>query len=820
MVMPFSDLRHAVRVALKHRGFTSVAILSLALGIGANTAVFNLLNAILLRPLPARDASRLVSIYTHADNSPLFLRNSYLNYRDYRDHTRSFSGLAASSGSGLSVNLGGNGKAELVRAQMVSGNFFDVLGVTANRGRTFRYEEGEIPGAYPVAVIGDSLWHRRFGGDPSILGKPLRVNGHQLTIIGVMPRGFTGVNTLAPVELWVPTALHKIIGSDLLNAWFDSRRLGMFDIVGRLRPGVEMAQAKAEVEATANELRRLYPVENRERDARVRWTEESAIDPNDRADYVKGALLLMAVAGAILLISCVNLASFLLARSVDRRQEIAVRLALGGGRGAMMRMLITESVMLALCGGVVGLLLAVWTRGLLWSMRPPSFPANLDIDPDARVLLFTLVISVVTGVVFGLAPALQMTKVNLVPALKGAVAGTGVRVTSRKLQLVDLLTSLQVAVSMLPLIGAILCLRSLGNAQHFDPGFRIQDELVVSFDLGSIGYSESRGQQFYQAALQRIDSLPGVRSAAFAESLKLYPFGYMMHTVYLKGKGPAADAGELIRTNAVTPSYFATLDVPLRKGRLFTDADDDTHPSVAIVNETMARHAWPQQEPVGKRFYFFGYDQPIEVVGVVRNTKYQTLLEEPKSYIYLPLRQSYATPIYLHLRTSKDPAALLPAVRKTLLAMQPDLGLGTTWTLAEVFDRSLWAPRLSATLLGTFGLLALALAGMGIYGVVAYSVDRRRREIGIRMSLGANQPDVVSLLFRSGMAPVLGGLLIGVLTAFLLGRIVSGFLYGLTGTDLQTFALATALLALAAAAAALVAAHRSTRFSPLEVLKT
>jgi macrolide transport system ATP-binding/permease protein len=469
-------------------------------------------------------------------------------------------------------------------------------------------------------------------------------------------------------------------------------------------------------------------------------------------------------------------------------------------------------------GGALGLILAFWLRDFLWALRPPAFPDSMDISLDGRVLGFTFLLSVVTGVLFGLAPVLQMRRPNLVPALKNEVPQLSG--TLRRANAGNLLVVTQVAISLLPLIGAGLFLRSLSNAQQFSPGFQVENEAVLSFDLGTLGYDEPTGKQFYRRVMERVKTLPGVENVAMAESLKLYPFGYLMRTVFMDGQGRGSGEGEMVRTNNITSTYFDTMRIPLVRGRVFTEADREGSMPVAVINETMAKRFWGGKDAVGQRFFFFGADQPTEVIGIVHDTKYQSLLEEEKPYIYVPLEQVYSTPVYLHVRTSGKPEQVLQMMRKEVQSMDPNLGLGTAWTMAEVFERNLWAPRLGAALLSAFGLLALCLAGIGIYGVMSYSVNQRRREIGIRMSLGARKVDVLRLMLQDGMLLVVVGLGLGLLAASAMGKSLSGFLFGLSGTDVGMFTAGTLILASAALCANYIAARRSTAVNPVDVLKS
>lgn len=813
------DLSFGARLLLRSPGLSAVAILSLALAIGVNTVVFTFVNALLLRPLPqAQDPDHLVRLMTLEDRDGSLHGLSLLNYQDLERSNPVFSGLMAYTN--FKVSLSSGDRAELENAEIVSGNYFRVLGIQPAAGRTFAPGEGEVPGRDPVIVLGHSLWERRFGADPGLIGRTIMVNGHRLTVIGVAPKGFTGIALQSPAQAWVLLSMHQQLLGSSITELLDDRNSRVIQAVGRIKDGVNLAAAGTKAGGLYTTLGRTYPEATKGHTLTLIPLEESAIGPKQRHKYVLGGIFLLVVTGLILLIACANLANLLLARAATRYKEIAIRLSVGAGRSQLVRMLLAESLLLALAGGVAGLLLTFWPRNLLWALRPPELAESLDIGVDFKILGFALLLSLVTGLLFGLAPVLRLSKPSLVLSLKsdaGMTAQSRVRPAS-------LLVIAEVALTLVPVVGSGLFLRSLANAENFDPGFDVEHQVVLGLDLGTLGYDEARGQEFYRAAQEKLEHLPGVVSAGVAETLVLYPaaMGAWSKVVTLEGKTTSTGEKEehLIQVNTVSPSYFQTLGIPLRAGRLFDANDRPMSPAVAIINETMAQQLWPGESALGKRFTF--QDEGLrEVVGVVRDIKYGTLSEDPRPYIYTPLSQGYAAPAFLHVRTrDPHPEKLLPLIRSEVQAMDPNLGLGFVMPMSAVFERTLWAPRLGAVLLLVFAALALVLAVLGIYGVITSAVHQRRREISIRLAIGAQRREVLGLLLREGMTLVGAGLGLGLVLSLLLGRSVSAFLFGLKGTDLGALALALAILAGAGLVANLLAARRAMAVEPMEVLRT
>lgn len=814
------DVRYGLRMLFRNPGFTLVAVLSLALGIGANTTIFTLVNTVLLHPIPVRDPERLVSLFMtdekNKNNQFNLFQVSHLNYKDYRDQNGVFEETAAYVGS--AINLSGGGEPEQIGGDLVSGNFFSLLGVEPALGRAFLPEEDKVDGAHPVTVLSDRLWRRRFAADPALVGKSITLNGQSFTVIGIAPRGFQGVNTLGGPDLWVPLAMHGQILSGFLAENFEDRRALLFNVVARLKPGVTLQQAESEIRIIAARLEKEYPAPNAGRSVTLLPVSQATVNPNIRRLFVVAGGLLMTVVGLVLLIACANVANLLLARATGRRKEIAIRLSMGAGRLRLVRQLLTESVVLALLGGAAGLLVAFWARDLLLAFRPPqAFFGEFGLDLDARVLLFTLLVSLATGVVFGLVPALQASRPDLVVELKERTGQPGH--AGRRVNLRSALVVGQVALALVSLIGAGLFLRSLRNTERIDPGFDAGNLLTLSFDVGALGFDRVRGEEHHRRLLETVRAIPGVRSAALSANLPMG--GGIGRTVFPEGQEAAAGAvGQFTTANEMSVGYFDTVGISIRRGRDINDMDREGAPLVVVINEAMAKQFWKREDAIGKRFKFFGDEAFREVVGVVEDTKIFTLGEDPQPQAYIPVLQFYNPGMTLNVRAAGDGAVLLPAVRREVQALQPTMPLTNVQTAGQLIAQVLWAPRMGAALLGIFGLIALVLAAIGIYGVMSYSVNQRTVEFGLRMALGASPRDVLRMVLRQGMLLVACGLLIGIVTALLATRLVGALLVGLSATDPMTYAFISLLLAAVAALAGYVPARRATRVDPMMALRS
>jgi predicted permease len=685
-------------------------------------------------------------------------------------------------------------------------------------GRTFLPEEEQTIGGAPVTVVSYALWQRRLGGDRAIVGKTITVNGRAFTVIGVTAQGFKGTNAIGGPLLWLPFSMYRETTSGFTLENWDSRRALLFQMTGRLKPGVTATQATANLNTIASALAQEYANDNRGRSITVVPLAQATINPAFRGNLVTAGGLLMVIVGLVLLVACANVANLLLARAAARKQEIAVRLSLGASRNRLVRQLLIESLALGTVGGVTGLLLALWVRPGLQAMRPPFLPDDaLAGAIDARVLLFTAAIAMATGVLFGLAPALQFSRPDLAVELKDRTSQpSGGR---RRVTLRNTLVVAQVALSFVALIGAGLFLRSLDHARAINPGFDADHLAVLSFDLSAQGFQPEAAVDRQRQIIERIRGVPGVERAAYANSTPLANGGFA-RSVFLEGQDVTDPrAARLVQIGVIGDGYLETVGIPLLRGRDFTPADTAQSPNVVIINETMARTFWPDQDALGKRFKFFRDERFTEVVGVARDSKYNFLGEDPQPYIYAPLTQSPQTAVTLTVR-SRNPESTLGTVRAVVQQMEPTMPLVGVFTMANVFEQALWAPRMGALLLVIFGALALLLASIGVYGVMAYTVSQRTRELGIRLALGATAGEVRGMVFRQGLTLTALGIVIGVIVAMLLANLVSNLLFGVSATDPVTFAIIPIVLIAVAALAIYLPARRASRVDPVVALRT
>ncbi len=702
--------------------------------------------------------------------------------------------------------------------EIVSGNYFDVLGVKAMIGRTFAPEEDQTPGAHPVAVLNHALWQTRFGGDRALVGKTVRLNNLNYTVIGIAPPGFKGTDLITNSDLWIPMAMHDQVFTGIFREYFNDRRALLMNVTGRLKPGVGLEQAESEMKIIASRLEQAYPRENEKRSTTLVPLSQSAINPNFRNVFVRSGALLMAIVGLVLLIACVNVANLLLVRATARRKEIAVRLALGAVRGRLVRQLLTESLLLALAGGALGLVFAIWGREALWSFRPPFLQdAGIDISLNSEVLGFTLLLSLLTGLIFGIAPALRASRAELVSELKDKSSQASP--DRRWFNLRNALVVMQLALSLVALIGAGLFLRSLQNAQRINPGFETEKMMTLSFNVGAQGYTDGQGQEFYRRVQEKTATIPGVRMSAVSSNP---PFGGgFQRSVTPEGETlPQGSRGILTTTNSIAPNYFDTLGITLLDGRRFTEADREGVVRVAVINEAAAKRFWPGQNAQGKRFRFYGDDFYHEIAGIVRNTVVINLGEDPQPQIFLPMRQHYFPAVALYVRTEGDPVSVLGAVRREVQSLDPNLPLVNVQTMPEILGQALWGPRMGAALLGIFGALALLLASVGLYGVLAYSVSQRTQEIGLRMALGAQRGKILSLVLGQGMALVAAGVLLGVGAGLLATRMITSLLYEVSAFDPITFVAMPLLMSLVTLAACYLPARRAMKVDPMVALRS
>jgi predicted permease len=807
------DVRFGLRTLLKSPAFTLVAVVSLALGIGLNTAIFSVVNVLLIRPVPAiSEQDRIVWLRASV---------SYPDYVDYAAQTKSFEGMAVITGTS-EFSLTQSGEPELITGEYVSANYFDVLGVGTISGRTFQKEEGQTP--TPVVVLSDHLWRQRFASDSNIVGRKISLNGLGFTVVGVAARNFIGTEAGLNRELWVPLSMQPVLNppessraADPTSNRFQERKSQWLTAFARLKVDVSREQAANELATIARHVSETYigKVEPETLRSVQLLNMSGGMDPRDRLEALPLAGIVIAVVALVLLIACANIASLLLARAATRRRETAIRQALGASRPRLVRQWLTESVMLGLAGGSLGLLLAVWSNQLLVSYLRNTPLASLDLGLDYRVLLFTLGVSVATGIVFGLAPALQASRLDLVTSLKSE----GALQISGRSRLRAVFVTAQVALSVVLLVSAGLFIRSLQTANKIDPGFRVERALTVPVNLELLRYDETKGENFYRSLLARVAAQPGVERASLVRFAQL-GFSYAQYQVFIEGSRGQTGEGTSTGFNVVGPNYFSTMETPLARGRDFTESDRKGAPGVVVLNETLAGTLWPGEDALGKRVSVNGPEGPfLEVVGVARDGKYRSLGETPHPYIYQPVLQSYDPRMTLVVRTTGDPRSFTTAVREQIRSLEANLPVAGVKTLQEQVDLSLFPSRVAAWILGGFGVLALLLAAIGIYGVVSYSVAQRTREIGVRMALGAKRRDVLRLVLGEGLFVVAAGLGTGLLLAVAATRLIGGFLYGVGVTDPLTFIGVPAVLGMVALVASYIPSRRATKVDPLVALR-
>jgi predicted permease len=832
----WQDLRYAARMLAAMPGFTLAAVLTLALGIGANTAVFSLINTTLLARLPVADADEL-HVAGRGGFGSVF---SYPAYVDLRDRNDVFTDLMAFGG--ITASLNADAETDLVSGVIVTGNYFQVLGVDAAIGRALTPEDDEVVMGHPVVVIGHELWQQRFGGRSDIVGTQVLLNGHRFTIVGVTPAGFRGAQIGIARQFYVPMMMQPLMRPPRAGyaGEMDPNLLGhrgnswLFP-VGRLKPGVTPEQAEASLTALAQSIAATLPgAAARPASARpevVTLTPLVLGDPRSRSQITSAAWLLAGVVGAVLLIACANVANLLLSRAAARRSEIALRLALGAGRGRLVRQLLTESVLLSFAGGAGGLAVATGLGAAFRAAPPPAgaLPLALDFSIDARVLAFTLGLSLGTGLIFGLAPALGASRPGLLPALKSRdVDERGRRAGARQTLVVA-----QVAISLALLVAAGLFVRSLQRAQAIDPGFDATRLVTARLDVNLLRYTTAQGRDFYNRVIESVEALPGVESASVAR-MGLLPGGGRIVSLHVEGRGGSDNAmtsegdgaiavqPEVSAANVVGPRYFDTLGIPLLRGRDFGDGDTASSPPVAVVNEALARREFQGADPIGRRISVQGSDGPwIEIVGVASDTKYADIGEPPTPIVYVPMAQNHETGVFLLVRAAaREPDGLVAPIRQAIQTLEPNLPITGIELGRDRVGASLYPARMGAWLLSAFGLLALTLAGVGVYGVLAFSIARRRREMGIRLALGADASRIVRLVVGEGMTLVAFGLGIGLTVALSGARALESFLYGAGAYDPITFAVVPVLLVLVALAACLVPARRAVAVDPTVTLRS
>ena len=853
-----SDLRYAIRTLARSPGFTAVAVLVLALGIGLNTAVFSLVNMVLLRPLPGdSQPGQVVGLFSFDRTKPGTYREfSYPNYVDIRDRNEVFSQTAA-----FTAALVGIGEGEMTRrvfAFLVTANCFSTFGVRPAVGRTFLPEEERPGAARPVVVVSEEYW-RKMGADPGLVGKTMRINGRSFTVVGIAPRGFAGPTTLISPAVWLPTGMYETVANDIFRQGVHNQLADRANhtlmIVGRLKPGLRLESAEPSLKGLGSQMEKAFPGENRNQALQVHRLARTGISPNPRDDneFMSTFALLMAMSGVVLLIACMNLANMLLARATSRRREMAVRISMGANRGHIVRQLLTEGFLLSLVGGAAGLVLTSWALRIVAVSIDPMLPLLLVVDPrpDERVLGATFALAVVSTLAFGLGPALKLARTDVVTELKEGDR-SGARGRASRFGLRHALVVGQIALSLALLTSAGLFARGAFNASKAEPGFKLDRSLLVSLEPSLVGIDEVRGRGLYRRLLDRVRSLPGVEAASlasvvpfgdFSEGRQVQRVGADQAGAPRPGEGgPSVSYGAGSSTpsdrNGVGASYyiigrdyFQALGIPVLRGRGFSEAEEQssTGPRVAIVDEPLARRLFRGADPLGQYIYFPGQDEadtrPLEVVGIVGGTRHSLFDREPGPHVFVPFGQRYRGSMNLHVRTGSSGAdadlAMLRSLHQQVRSVDEQVPIIAATTMREYRDRSMsaWMVRAGANLFSVFGGLAVFLAVVGVYGVRAYLVSRRTREIGIRVALGAAGVDVLWLVLREGIVLVAAGLAIGFLLAAATGRLVSSLLYEVNAFDPLIFLLAPLLLAGAALLACYLPARRAARIVPVTALR-
>lgn len=801
------DIRYGLRMLAKTPAFTVVAILSLALGVGANSTVFSLLDAVMLRSLPVHNPEQIVEIATGEVGGEPHTDFSYPSYTNLRDNNDALSGLIAYSSTNLGLAAGDT--TERIRGEFVSSNYFSTLGVRPAVGSGFAPDD-ERSGAQRAAIISHALWNRSFGAQPSVLQRTINLNGRTFSVVGVAPKSFQGMLRGLPTDVWI--TLPHMAEFENNPKLLTTPTLSWLSLAGRLKPGVTIPQAQSQLTTI---LRQNYADAN----ANSKWGALLAPAAGGNSAYVteltRPLTLLFLAVGLILAIACANVAGLLLARANVRGKEIGIRLALGATRARIVRQLLTENLLLAVAGGALGLLLAVWTSSLASGLQTrEAGPVAFDVSPNFRVLLFTFLVSLVTVLLFGVIPSIRGSRVDLVPILKDSTLNS--RTFRRGPSLRSVLVVTQVTLSLVLLAGAGLFLRSLWKLQAIDKGFSGDHVLSMSINMELQGFQKDRGANFYSAALENLAAAPGVLSASLTSALPVTAGGSRFQVGPNETK-PAVDEPISVDVVSAAPRFFETTGLPLLIGRDFRSIDTDKSAKVIIINETMARKFWPQTDPVGHSFND-GQDT-FEVVGVARDTKYRNLRETPRMTMYQPLAQGYRSSMSLVVRTAGEPRQIASLVQSRLHTVEPALTIFDSRTLLEHVGGSLYVERMQSTLLSILGLLALVLTAIGIYGVVAYSVSQRTREVGIRMALGAQKRDVLKLVLMKGLALVVWGTAIGLLGFYWLSRLVSGQLYEVGPYDPLTLTVVVLVLAAVALLATYIPARRATRVDPMVALR-
>jgi predicted permease len=811
------DVRYALRALAKNPWFAATAVLTLALGIGANAAIFSMVNGILLRPLPVKDPGQITVLALQQKHGNVSGQFSVPDYLDIRNATSSvFSGVFA-YGLGLD-GLSENGKPDRIVTNYVSGNFFSALGLQPALGRLILPSEGEVAGADPVMVLGYSYWKAHFGGDPGIVGRKVSVDGRPITIVGVAPQGFNGQASLLDIQAYLPLGMAILDGNP--NDFMTSRSFRNFVLLGRLRSDVTLAQAQASLSVVARRLAEDHPREDEDLSLYVYPELRARPNPDPKNTFIVISGLFLSLAILVLLLACVNVANILLVRATVREREMAIRAALGGGRARLIRQLLTESVLLALMGGIAGIVLGWWGSSAVGSLSlGTDLPIHVDFGFDWRVFAYAFAAAMLTGLIVGTVPAIRASRGNLASILHEGGRG----VVGAKHRLRNTLVVVQVAGSLALLIIAGLFTRSLGRAQSANLGFDPSHVVNFVMDPTEIGYSQAQGGQFYKTLLERVRALPGVASASIANSTPMGYFG-SGDTLRIESYQPPPGQPEpSARYNGIFTDYFRTMQIPMVRGRVFAETDDETAPHVAIINETMAKAYWPNRDPIGHHFTMDSDPKhSLEIVGIAKNARNAGMTGPIGNFFYIPLVQQYPwnSLASLQVRTVGPPQTMIPEIERTIHSLAADLPVFDVKTMTQAMNtlNGLLRFELGAGLAAALGILGLVLAIVGVYGVVSYAATQRTHEIGIRMALGARPASILGMIFGQGMLIVSIGLALGLAAAFAAARVVGNFL-AVSATDPLTYASVTIVLTLVALAACYVPARRAMRVDPMVALR-
>jgi predicted permease len=811
------DLAFTVRTLRNNGRFAAAVTLVLALGIGANSAIFSLVDAALFRGLPVERPDELVRVFSTEPQSLDLRETSYPGYLDLRDDVPAFSGLAA-FGTDVPIHLTSDARLpERVTSAVVSGNFFSVLGARTSHGRLITPAD-DARGAPLVAVLSDRFWRRRFGGDPAVIGSTVRINGTPFEVVGVTPRGFVGATFQAPTDVWLPLSSINLADPELAQLKpLERRGLTWLSIIGRLAKGATLTEAQAQMDVVSARRAREAPNERSNRLAKALPANEAAIQPSQRAEARRLSWLLLSVVGMVLLIACADAAGLLLARAERRRRELAIRAALGASRIRIVRQSLTESTLIAMAAAVLGLVIAMWLTDFIAAAAPPDLALPVSASTpilDPRTLTFAMVAALVTALLVGLVPALA-SRPDLVPMLKGDRVSVGIG--RRRMPLRDVLVAGQMALAMLLLVGAGLLIRTLGAESRLDPGFRPDGAVIATIDLSRSGYDSERGRRFYETLRQRLVDVPGLTAVALGRSVPVQSGG-VATTAEPEGYRPAPNEPMEVEASMISPGYYQALGTPLLRGREFTEADRKESERVVIVNQAFADRFWPGQDPIGRHVGAIS-TPPAVVVGVVATAKYRSLREHPTPALAVPVQQMYSDAMTIVARTSLEPNAALRQITEALATLDPDLPLIRPGRLADKMSVALARERLLAMLLSAFAVLAAVLSAAGLYAVVAYRMQSRTREWGIRLAIGARPESVLWLAQRQSTVLALGGLCAGLAIATVASRFVASLLYGVQPLDPWAFGGAAILLGVVVAVAAYVPARRATRIDPTVALR-